>query len=141
MSIRKLFYLLPPCLRFLVRRIYYLPLDIYENLAGKKEPLVPPRGLIFTGGGDFLREGRRVVELLKKEGELSPHHRVLDMGSGIGRIAIPLTRELDSNGSYEGFDIIELGISWCRKNIGKKYPNFKFTHIRLQNDADYDMIP
>ena len=46
-------------------------------------------------------------------GGLKPEHRVLDIGSGIGRVAIPLTEYLNEKGSYEGFDVVELGVNWC----------------------------
>jgi SAM-dependent methyltransferase len=58
----------------------------------------------------------------------------LDIGCGIGRIAIPLTNYLNKNGSYEGFDIVKKGVDWCKKNISENYPNFQFLHINLKND-------
>ena len=68
-----------------------------------------------------------------KIGGLKPNHRVLDIGSGIGRMAIPLTEHLTS-GSYEGFDIVPTGINWCKENIEKRFPNFKFTLTSISND-------
>jgi len=131
--IRKLYYLLPPSLRLVARRLYYFPLDMWESLTGKRNPLVPPRGLIFTGPGDFLSTGERFLRYFVRYGNLQPHHRVLDIGSGIGRMAVPLTGYL-TRGSYEGFDIVPQGIRWCQQNISRRFPNFRFTHIHLQND-------
>lgn len=51
---------------------------------------------------------------------------MLDVGCGIGRMAVPLTKYLDERGSYEGFDIVADGINWCRKKITPTYPYFHF---------------
>ena len=96
--------------------------------------MTPPRGRIFIGSGDFTRTGKMILDNLVELGGLQPHHRVLDVGSGIGRIAVPLIGYLNSEGAYEGFDIVKSGIKWCRQRISKRYLNFRFTHIDLRND-------
>ena len=105
--LRLIFYKLPPGLRFLVRRLWFAPTDFLEKLIGKRGALQPPKGLIFTGSGDFLEEGRRVAALCVAEAGLKPHHKILDIGSGMGRLAVALTEILDENGAYEGFDVVE----------------------------------
>jgi SAM-dependent methyltransferase len=134
MNKRKLYYLLSPSLRRFVRRLYYLPVDIFDRITGKRDKITPPKGKIFIGSGDFLMQGERLLNILIQYGGLKPYHRVLDVGSGIGRLAIPLTKYLDSKGSYEGFDIVEAGICWCNKKITPQHHNFKFLHIDLKND-------
>ena len=57
--------------------------------------MVPPRRKIFTGSGDFLQTGRDFLHYFVEFGHLKPHHRVLDVDSGIGRMAIPLTGYLN----------------------------------------------
>lgn len=131
---RKLFYTLPPSLRFLVRRLYYLPIDTLEYITGKRDSLTPPRGLVYTGGGDFRKIGEMQLGYFRQFCSLQPDHAVLDIGSGMGRSAIPLTRFLHQNGRYEGFDVVKRGINWCKKNISSRYPNFNFTYIPLNND-------
>ncbi|MCB0588107.1 MAG: class I SAM-dependent methyltransferase [Phaeodactylibacter sp.] len=133
-TIRKLFYSLPPAWRFLARRLYYLPTDLYEGLSGRRGPMTPPRGLIYTGSGDFRAQGEKMRQDLVELAGLQPHHRVLDVGSGIGRIAVPLTEYLDEQGSYEGFDVVEVGVRWCEKAITSHFPNFRFTYVSLDND-------
>ena len=133
MSLRKIYYSLPASLRFTVRRIVYLPQDIWSNLSGKNE-LMPPKGLIFTGSGDFIKLGNKLVNSLKVHCKLQPNHAVLDIGSGIGRVAIPLTKYLNAEGKYEGFDVIKTGIDWCQKNITPNHPNFQFRYVPLKND-------
>ncbi|MBK7870927.1 MAG: class I SAM-dependent methyltransferase [Saprospiraceae bacterium] len=134
MILRTIFYKLPPQLRFLARRIFYLPLDIWESLSGKRDPLTPPRGLIYTGSGDFQAQGEKMLRFFIEKGGLQPDHKVLDVGSGIGRMAAPLTRYLNKNAHYEGFDVIKLGVRWCQKNISTRFPNFHFNYIPINND-------
>lgn len=131
---RTLFYRLPPKFRFLARRLIFLPIDFFEKITGRRPPMVPPRGLIFTGSGDFVKSGNELVRRFVELGGLKPDDRFLDVGCGIGRVAIPLTRFLNENGRYEGFDPIELGVRFCRKTITPHYPNFNFQYTPLKND-------
>ena len=132
--LRKLYYFLPPAWRFLARRLYYLPVDLYEGWSGRRDALTPPRGLIYTGSGDFRASGEKMLRYFIELGGLVPEHRVLDVGSGIGRMAAPLTTYLSEAGSYEGFDVVEKGVRWCRENISRRFPNFRFQYIDLDND-------
>ncbi len=134
MLARKIYYALNPKQRFWARRLVYLPVDLYEKITGKRDAITPPKGMIFIGPGDFKKIGTELVKNFKELSGLQPHHRVLDVGSGIGRIAIPLTKYLNEKGSYEGFDIVKMGVDWCQKKITPKYPNFRFQHIPLRND-------
>lgn len=133
MSLRKIYYSLPASVRFLARRAVYFPQDLLASFSQKNE-LIPPKGLIFTGSGDFIKIGNQLVEGLKKHCELKPNHAILDIGCGIGRIAIPLTKYINTQGSYEGFDVIKTGVDWCQKKITSNHPNFQFRYIPLKND-------
>jgi ubiquinone/menaquinone biosynthesis C-methylase UbiE len=132
---RKFYYSLKPQDRQLIRRIYYAPVDLWQNIfQGPNKVSVPPKGLIYTGSGDFIETGNHFLNLLKAFCHLLPNHTVLDIGCGIGRIALPLTKYLDSNGKYYGFDIVKTGIDWCNVNISKRFLNFHFEHFNLRND-------
>ena len=131
---RKIYYWLSPSLRLLVRRLFYLPQDIWNDVFHKSEMITPPKGMIFTGSGDFISAGNHYLNILIKECGFLPEHSVLDIGCGIGRLAIPLSRYLNSSGEYYGFDIVKSGIEWSQKNIGSRYPNFHFYHVPLKND-------
>jgi SAM-dependent methyltransferase len=133
-SLRKIYYQLPPAWRFTARRLYYWPYDLYDSLSGQRPPMVPPRGMIYTGSGDFVAQGEKMVTYFKELAGLQPNHKVLDIGSGIGRIAIPLTSYLDAEGAYEGFDVVKRGVDWCQKEISNRFPNFHFQYIDLEND-------
>lgn len=132
--LRRLYYLLPPPARFWVRRLVYFPRDLFDLLAGRREPMIPPRGMIFTGAGDFKREGLKMRQYLVEETGLQPDHQILDIGSGIGRMAVALSGYLNEQGRYEGFDVVKKGVKWCQKNISSRFPNFHFRHIDLNND-------
>lgn len=94
----------------------------------------PPQELIFCGDGDFRTIGAEFLHHFVQKGKLQPHEHVLDIGSGIGRMAIPLTQYLDEKGSYVGVDIVEEGIRWSNENITSVYPSFKFQHLDIQHD-------
>lgn len=116
-------------MRLLARKLYYWP----QDLLSVKNDLIPPKGLIYTGRGDFLKVGKFWAEKFVKEGGLKSSHHVLDIGSGIGRMAVGLT-PIITDGQYEGFDAVQQGVDWCNKNIKTKFPNFNFTYVDLNND-------
>jgi SAM-dependent methyltransferase len=117
--------------RLAIRRAVFFPLDLFDFFAGKRDPLVPPRGLWFVGGGHFQANQFRGSFIAL--GDLKPHHRVLDVGCGIGKQAVPLTQYLNPQGSYEGFDIVEEGVEWCQREISSRFPNFTFRHANIFN--------
>lgn len=134
MSLRKLYYKLPISLRYLARRIVYAPTDLLESLNGDRNELVPPKGMIFTGPGNFIKEGQKLLDQFKDFGQLAPSDNVLDIGSGIGRAAVALTSYLAPTTRYHGFDPVDKGVNWCNKKISPKFPNFSFEYIPLKND-------
>jgi SAM-dependent methyltransferase len=98
------------------------------------ENLVPPEKEIFPGkASDFEKVGQEFLRYFKELGELRSDAHVLDMGCGIGRMAIPLTQYLDHNGTYEGLDVVSRGIEWCREHITPRYPNFRFRLADVYN--------
>lgn len=134
MNLRSIYYAISPKSRFLVRKLYYLPIDFLGFISKSKNKNVPNKGDIFIGGGDFAKQGKHLLDLLKKYALLDPDHAVLDIGCGIGRVAVPLTEYLSKSGKYEGFDVVKKGIVWCENHIAKDFPNFKFQYIPLNND-------
>jgi ubiquinone/menaquinone biosynthesis C-methylase UbiE len=105
-------------------------LDLLDRVRGRRDPLVPPRRLNFVGPGDFVATGEEFFALFERAG-LEPGDDVLDVGSGIGRMARPLAGRLE--GRYEGFDIIRGGVDWCARAITPRHPNFTFTHVDVHN--------
>ena len=110
-----------------LRALYYYPADIRDALLRRRDPMVPPRGkAAYVGDGDFAGMGRRFLDHFVKLGGLQPDHRVLDIGCGIGRMALPLTEFLTPAGEYWGFDPVASGIAWCEQHITSRFPNFHF---------------
>ncbi len=103
-------------------------------LNAKVDHMVPPPDEgIAVGGGNFLQIGYEMLRLLLAYGGISPASSILDVGCGIGRVAIPLTQFLSSDGRYEGFDIVPSMIEWCQARITPTYPNFGFKCIDAAN--------
>jgi ubiquinone/menaquinone biosynthesis C-methylase UbiE len=98
------------------------------------ESMIPPDDRNFVGGGDFKVIGESFLRHFVDVGGLKPDDAVLDVGCGIGRMAIPLTQYLSPQGNYEGFDIVPEGIAWCRERITPRYPNFRFQLADIKSD-------
>lgn len=116
--------------------VLFFALDILDRIAGRAEPMVPPRRLMFDGPRDiaaYKRNGEEFLRYFIELCHLSPSAKILDVGSGIGRKAGPLTRYLGPDGRYEGFDITKVGVEWCRKNISARHPNFHFQWVDVLN--------
>jgi len=118
--------LIPRQLKPALRKIYFFVPDTIDMLSGKRDEMTPPKSMIFIGDGNFKEIGDEFLEYFINWCELKPDARVLDVGCGIGRMAIPLTRYLNEQGSYEGFDIVPEGVDWCTKKITPKHPRFRF---------------
>lgn len=131
---REIYYKLPPKTRLIVRKILFFPIDFWNTITNKRNKYEPLKGDIYIGSGDFITQGEQQLSLLKEYVKLNPNNAVLDIGCGIGRTAVALTKYLNSEGSYEGFDVVEKGINWCTKKIKKDFPNFNFKYVPLNND-------
>lgn len=95
----------------------------------------PGSGSVFVGDGDFRAVGAEFLAHFIRLGGLRPQDRVLDIGCGIGRMAVPLTQYLDiEKGRYTGIDPVEGGIAWCRRFVASVYPNFTFQRLDIAHD-------
>jgi len=114
----------------LLRRIVWAPADLLRYARGQGR--YPPRGLSFVGGGDFAQTGREFLGHFERLGGLRPDARVLDVGCGIGRMAIPLSGYLDG-GSYAGFDVGRSMIRWCQRHVSSDKAPFEFVWAPVYN--------
>ena len=109
----------------------------YEAV-GTRMTGLPPRRIrrgISPLWFDFARSGQDQVRFFAELCGLRPDQSVLDIGCGVGRIALPLTRYLSSEGRYEGFDIRGYMIGWCQRNITSSHPNFRFTAVSVASST------
>ena len=99
---------------------------------------MPPLDLIrlLSGSGsedDYRATGQLFRRLLLNPGGLKPTDRVLDVGCGIGRMAVALADHIAPPGSYDGFDIAPAAIHWCHEHVTPRWPHFRFHHADVFN--------
>jgi SAM-dependent methyltransferase len=120
-----------------LRQVLHTTYDALDRRQRTLPALVPPRQINPNIGftprrGDYAREftgsGDRVVAMLKSHGELKPEDHVLDIGSGIGRIARGLTTYLSADGEYRGFDVDPRAVAWCQRAY-RGFSNFSFAYV------------
>lgn len=118
------------------RRVYRLATPVDRIVRGGSDPLLPPAHLrIYYYGtwdpGAFARACDIRTELTDRG--LRPEHRVLDIGCGIGNLAIGLKEYL--RGGYDGVDIHPEAIAWCQQAITPRYPAFRFHRADVSSNA------
>jgi SAM-dependent methyltransferase len=89
---------------------------------------------VFVGDGNYRAIGTEYLGHYVRIGGLKTTDRVLDIGCGIGRMAVPLTQYLDETASYEGIDPVNEGIEWCVQNVSRIYPNFRFCRLDVAHE-------
>lgn len=99
----------------------------------KELTLLPPPELVHYVGGDFKKVGKEFLQHFIQIGALQSNEKVLDVGCGVGRMAVPLMNYLNEDGAYYGFDLFKEGITWCKNNISTIRNNFHFEHIDIYN--------
>ena len=75
--------------------------------------------------------GQHFLNIFIEHAGLQPKHRVLEIGSGTGRIAKALSGFIDG-GKYVGFDVNSYFVDWCKQNL--QYPKFSYGWYDLQHD-------
>jgi SAM-dependent methyltransferase len=100
------------------------------------DELIPPERALppYTRKGDFRKAGARFLRAAVDAG-LEPHHRVLDLGCGVGRLAVALSQYLDDRGRYVGLDTDRKAIRACNKWIASKLPSFTFVWADVFNTS------
>lgn len=96
----------------------------------------PPEALGRSGGGvtgDFFAGGKAAFERFVAKGYFGKHSSVLDIGCGIGRVAVHFANYLEPPGRYEGFDIEPIRIAWLSENVTPRHPHAHFRYVPLNN--------
>lgn len=117
---------------WLFRTVVYWPLDQIERLLGRHDPLMPPRRLQYVGRGDFAAIGNQWRDRLVHRHGLSSDTDLLDIGCGIGRVAVALVPTIET-GTYAGFDVVPAAIRWCDREITSRHPRFTFQVADVRN--------
>jgi SAM-dependent methyltransferase len=110
-----------------------------DGAAGRSAALdiVPPPDLMMAIGAidraAFERVGAEFMDYIHRLTGLRPDEHLLDIGCGCGRMAIPLTGHLAEGGHYDGFDVWQPGIDWCREHITSQRPEFQFQRLDIWN--------
>jgi SAM-dependent methyltransferase len=119
------------------RAIFRRSLNIIDRASDPSGAPVPPAHLriyyyrtrdlaAFVRARDAVR-----TEVLTHGLRLSD--RVLDIGSGIGNLALALAGTLD--GTYDGVEIHPEAVAWCRSAITPRHPTFRFHHADIFSSA------
>jgi SAM-dependent methyltransferase len=108
--------------------------DAADSLRRGRDPLTPPRRLTgYVGDSDFRATGEEFLVHFCELADLQASDRVLDVGCGIGRMARVLAGVLQPPGSYDGFDVVPEGISWCQAHYRGQAVPFRFQVADLHN--------
>ena len=108
-------------------------LDWLDVAFGRRHVLAPPKRYDYINKGENEIIAQEFFNIFIEYGNLKPSHQVLEVGSGFGRMAIPLTTYLSKEGNYQGLEIIKDGVNWCQSKFTPKYPNFNFQQIDVYN--------
>lgn len=108
-----------------------------SQMATKSEeilPPLPPKSIRFMQEDDetFLSIGKYEVDVLLRAG-LKDGYRLLDVGSGYGRLAYALI-DRTVKVHYTGIDILPKHVTWCQDEISSGHPDFVFKHVDIRND-------
>ena len=117
------------------RRVKYTLLADVIELALARTHLLdggdePPSFMDYSGGG-FVPIGNHLVQLMTARAGLADGMVVVDIGCGIGRMAVAMSKRLRSI-NYVGFDVVNYGILWCRKRFSA-LPGYRFVHANIFN--------
>jgi len=122
-----------------VKRCRIVREDIYlcskADAVGAAQPGIPPASLRFMNETPerFLSIGDSLVADLRELAGFSPDSRLLDIGSGYGRLAHAIFRTGTFRGSYVGMEILKAHSEWCALNIGALDDRFRFLHLDVAN--------
>jgi len=128
-------YILPVPAKKALKYGYHSLLDLKDFITRARPAHIPPHRLNFVGSEDFLNVSNEFFGYFTDPqiGAVKPHHHILDIGSGVGRMAIPFLDYFSTEGGYQGFDIDQRGVRWCHNNLTKTHPHFQFQYVDLFN--------
>src|SRR5688500_3186709 len=105
----------------------------YVDYRGLRLPPAEDRRIMsgdaFGSNEWFLQSG--IAEALRLRARLgfTEGSRIVDIGSGLGRLATGLLWEFGDNVNYLGLEIKREYVSWCQKHIQALHPSYRFVHL------------
>src|SRR5947208_16983983 len=98
---------------------------------GSRRIRLPPKALrlcgpMFSDDAYFLESARREADRLLQSFGLRSSSRLLDVGCGVGRLAIGIIDRLGPIKAYRGLDVDPRYVEWCHKHIERAYPPYQF---------------
>jgi SAM-dependent methyltransferase len=128
----------PKKLRQPIRRLQWAlasPRPIHHNgsVLPSSELRASMCGTRYADNEFFLNSAVTLARELVKTVELTSDTRIVDVGCGLGRLAIGLARQAPDV-RYFGLDSSERFICWCTRYIQRAHPNFRFMHIDVENE-------
>ena len=106
------------------------------GVVATSEPLPAPDVADVPGHSlpsQYYSRGRQLGRLAVQRGYLSPGSKVLDVGCGLGVVALFYGEFLDpkQGGFYWGIDVRDNWIEWCERNLTSRYPHLRFHYANL----------
>ena len=80
-----------------------------------------------VGAGVFWKVGFEIVSLIGRHAGINADDRVLDVGSGLGRVAYLIAQVLEA-GTYTGIDNVRDYVEWCNAQLGLDRTRFQFEY-------------
>jgi SAM-dependent methyltransferase len=107
---------------------------LMRALTAQDYPKPPERGVVMGHSG-YREIGLEFFRYFLRWGDLAPEDRVLDIGCGGGRMAVPLLYYLAGGGRYVGFDVHRESIDWCNAQLAPRSGAFSFDFFDLGNSS------
>lgn len=102
------------------------------NIQANVDYTAPPENLLWRGAaGDFEQQAKKWHETFRRHADISPTTRVLEIGCGSGRMAVPF-KNFFSAGFYVGIDISREAVDWAQRHLGDD--KLSFQHIDIANE-------
>jgi SAM-dependent methyltransferase len=102
--------------------------------SGIEVPLPPMRLRLHKDSDDnFRMMAGHLARVLYRLG-LRDEDALLDVGCGVGRLAIGLLRETPFRGRYVGFDVSAKHVRWARRHLQPLTPTFRFRLVDVHNE-------
>lgn len=121
-----------------LRDLFYRSASLVDQVSHRSDSgLMPPLHLRVyyyrtTNRAAFTRAAEGAAAELRSRG-LRPEHRILDIGSGIGNLAVGVLDYV--RGGYDGLEIHPDAVAWCQRAITREHPTFRFHRADLFSQA------